>query len=47
VRMRVEGALGSPHAVLAEFQRLTSALAELGGEPTPSTVRLVRELRGT
>lgn len=47
VRMRVEGALGSPHAVLAEFQRLTSALAELGVEPTPSTVRLVRELRGT
>ncbi|MDA0637744.1 BTAD domain-containing putative transcriptional regulator, partial [Nonomuraea sp. MCN248] len=47
VRMRVEGALGSPHAVLAEFQRLTTALAELGVEPTPATRHLVRELRGT
>ncbi|GAA4513380.1 MULTISPECIES: BTAD domain-containing putative transcriptional regulator [Nonomuraea] len=47
VRMRVEGALGSPHAVLAEFQRLTTALAELGVEPTPATRQLVRELRAT
>ena len=47
VRMRVEAALGSPHAVLAEFQRLTAALAELGVEPAPATRQLVRELRGT
>lgn len=47
VRMRVEGALGSPHAVLAEYQRLATALAELGVEPTPATRRLVSELRGT
>jgi DNA-binding SARP family transcriptional activator len=46
VRMRVEAALGSPHAVLAEFQRLTAALTELGVEPAHSTRALVRELRG-
>jgi DNA-binding SARP family transcriptional activator len=46
VRMRVEAALGSPHAVLAEFQRLTSALTELGVEPAPTTRQLVRDLRG-
>lgn len=47
VRMRVEGALGSSHAVLAEYQRLTAALTELGVEPAQSTRQLVRELRGT
>lgn len=47
VRMRVESALGQSHAVLAEYQRLTTALAELGVEPTPATRQLVRELRGS
>ncbi|MEV4380960.1 BTAD domain-containing putative transcriptional regulator [Streptosporangium sp. NPDC049644] len=46
VRMQVEGALGAPHAVLAEFQRLTKALAELGVGPMPTTRQLVSELRG-
>jgi LuxR family transcriptional regulator, maltose regulon positive regulatory protein len=45
VRMEVEARLGSDHAVLAEFHRLTETLAELGVTPAPSTRRLMQTLR--
>ncbi|GAA1864204.1 hypothetical protein GCM10009836_50670 [Pseudonocardia ailaonensis] len=46
VRMQVEAQLGSSHAVLAEYHRLTEALSELGVAPAPSTRELMQTLRG-
>ena len=45
LQMRIADALGNPDRVIAAYRACERALAELGTQPAPTTVQLLRDLR--